>query len=640
MRRRSMSKNAPLEFKENESRCAEEKEEASFPDLSKDQKICKATKSKVVKASKKENLPDGNQAQSQKRTRRYSKRLEKEPDHDKEGFGSCQFPERCFETLKGDMVGEPPLPLNSKENFPRCGPVSLGDECYLTPNRDKAEEKSDGGRAEKPRKTPVDFATVTIGEFGISQESFTKPSIGKSPTSLKFRRRSNIGARGSPENNTLIRFIAQQRSNRQKAAFTELSPFKHENVRSLKDKIDAFQTSFKLSEEEEEEEGETGFSGPSQVNDASQETGCSQDKAPFTKQQNLVQWSEEFMSANSGADLKDNLRHNLSNSIKSDTTICTILSSCQNVTVTEPAAAVSKEWVCKQHSPIKSLKAGQIGDILESGHDFHFDDIIKDVRSNAVSDLSRKKVNFAEEPSLEAFDDSRAPSTPLHTGNVSLNEHGQCGSRLPSILKKTPVKQLMESAKKSSHDAVGGGGGESLTDSSCAETFETLQTEETERQSSEKPKKRRVTFGEALSPEIFDETLPANTPLCKGATPLRHPGLQSNDFDCSDECVDPPQELVERSVAADGLSPVDNAEAETDKSDMITTRSSTKRKKTRRASYEKRRTKKVKKSLYGEREMASKKPLLTPIPEIPEVFFTSGERRVTRSMSVQLSLIF
>ncbi|NWW97455.1 CDCA2 protein, partial [Caloenas nicobarica] len=138
---------------------------------------------------------------------------------------------------------------------------------------------------------------------------------------------SNIGARGSPENNTLIRFIAQQRSNRQKAAFTEqLSPFKHENVRSLKDKIDAFQTSFKLSEEEEEE-GETGFSGPSQ------------DKAPFTKQQNLVQWSEEFMSANSGADLKDNLRHNLSNSIKSDTTICTILSSCQNVTVTEPAAA-------------------------------------------------------------------------------------------------------------------------------------------------------------------------------------------------------------------------------------------------------------------------------------------------------------
>lgn len=179
MRRRSMSKNAPLGLKENESRCVEEKGEASFPDLPKDKKICKAAKSKVVKASRKENLPDGNQAQPQKRTRRYSKRLEKESDHDKEGFGSCQFPEGCFETLKGDVLGEPPLPLNSKDNLARCGPGSLGGECYLTPNRDKAEEKSDGGIAEKPRKTPVDFATVTIGEFGITQESFTKPSTGK-----------------------------------------------------------------------------------------------------------------------------------------------------------------------------------------------------------------------------------------------------------------------------------------------------------------------------------------------------------------------------------------------------------------------------------------------------------------------------
>lgn len=78
--------------------------------------------------------------------------------------------------------------------------------------------------------------------------------------------------------------------------------------------------------------------------------------------------------------------------------------------------------------------------------DFHFDDVIEDVRSN-VSDLSRKKVSFAEEPDLEAFDDSKAPSTPLQTGSVPSSEHGQSGSRLPSILKKTPVKQLTENAK-------------------------------------------------------------------------------------------------------------------------------------------------------------------------------------------------
>ncbi|KAM6113188.1 cell division cycle-associated protein 2 [Phoenicopterus ruber ruber] len=688
MHRRSKNINVCLEVKENESRYTEEKEEASFPDLSKDQKICKVTKSKVVKASKKENLSDGNQTQLQKCTPKYTKDLEKESYHNKEDVVSCQFTECFFDTLKGDMVGEPTLPLNSKENFSRSRPVSLGDECYLTPSKDKAEEKPDCGISEKQKKKPVDFATVTIAEFGITQESFTKPSIGKSPTSLKFRRRSTIGVRGSPENNTLIRYLAQQRSNRQKEAFTQVSPFKHENARLLKDKIDAFQTSFKSVQEAE---GETGFFGLSQVDDASQEAGCSQNKVPFMKERNLDRWSEKFMSDNSGADLKENLKQNVTNSSKSDTKICTILSSHQDVTVTEPAA-VSKEWVYEQHNPIESLDAVLTRDILETGHDFSSDHITKDVRSNVTSDLSRNKVSFAEELSLEIFE-SKPPITPLQTRNISLNEHTQSGSHLRSALKKTPMKQLMESVKEYSSDAVDREGGESLTVSNCAKIFEALQTEKTERHCSEKPKKKRVTFGEVLSPEIFDETLPANTPLRKGATPVRHPGLQSNspfarsslieeplsqpNFDCDDECVEPLQELVEGSVAAEDLLPVENTEAETDRSDTITTRSSTKRKcstisegtdfsvsratntknaketknprknkfqrqkntttsatkktqssrsfqKTKHTGYGKRRKKKVKKSLYGEREMASKKPLLSPIPEIPEVFSSAS----------------
>ncbi|NXG79327.1 CDCA2 protein, partial [Baryphthengus martii] len=114
--------------------------------------------------------------------------------------------------LPGDVAGEPTLPLNSKENVPRSKPVSLGDQCYLTPTRDKAEDKPDCGISEKQQKTPIDFATVTVADFGITQESFTRGSTGKSPTPLKYRRRSTIGVRGSPENNTLIRFLAQQRS--------------------------------------------------------------------------------------------------------------------------------------------------------------------------------------------------------------------------------------------------------------------------------------------------------------------------------------------------------------------------------------------------------------------------------------------
>ncbi|NWH56150.1 CDCA2 protein, partial [Geococcyx californianus] len=107
-----------------------------------------------------------------------------------------------------------PLPLNSKENLSGSRPVSMGDECYFTPNKDGAEEESDCGIAEKQRKRPVDFAAVTIAEFGITQDSFIKGSIGWSPSLLKFRRRSTIGVRGSPENNALIRFLARQRSNK------------------------------------------------------------------------------------------------------------------------------------------------------------------------------------------------------------------------------------------------------------------------------------------------------------------------------------------------------------------------------------------------------------------------------------------
>ncbi|NXB26301.1 CDCA2 protein, partial [Rhagologus leucostigma] len=116
-------------------------------------------------------------------------------------------------TLGGDVLSEPPLPLDTKEDFSSSRAVPLGNYFYSTPERDKVEGKPDFGLSEQ-RKRAVDFAAVTIAELGIAQESFTKRPTGTSPTSLKFRRRSTIGLRGSPENNTLIRYLAQQRSSR------------------------------------------------------------------------------------------------------------------------------------------------------------------------------------------------------------------------------------------------------------------------------------------------------------------------------------------------------------------------------------------------------------------------------------------
>ncbi|XP_025937568.1 cell division cycle-associated protein 2 isoform X7 [Apteryx rowi] len=697
MHRQSKNINATLEVKENKSRSTEEKKEACFPDLSKDQKTCKVTESKITMASEKENFSDGNQAPLQKPTSKYIKDLEKDSYHNCKDVVNYQLTECFFDTLNRDTFGESTLPLSNKENFSKSRPVSLGSESYLTPNRNKAEEKSDCGISEQLRRKPVDFATVTIAEFGITPESFAKQSIEKSPASLKFRRRSTIGVRGSPENNTLIRYLAQQRRNRQKELSTQASPFNYQNAGSLKDKIRAFQTSFKSVQEDE---GKIGFSGLSQVADASQEAGyclffllllltdAAQNKVPFTKERSQDQWSENLMSVYSGDDSKQNF----TDSDKADTKICSTWSSCQDVIVTEPAAAVSKKLICEQQKPVEFLEAVLIKDILETSHDSSPDCVTKEDRSNVTSDLSRKKVSFAEELSLEIFDETKPPITPLQTGNVFLNEHIQSGSRLRSLLKKTPVKQIMDGMKVSDNP-VDRRGGESLKVCSTTNICELLQAEETEQRSSEKRKKKKVTFGEDLSPEIFDKTLPANTPLRKGATPVRHPESQSNspftgssltkeplsqpNFDCSDECIEPLQELVEDYVAVEDY--VENME-ETGRSFMRRTRSYTERKystisegidfsiskttstkntndaknprknkfqrqknitasaakktpRVKHTSYGKRRRKKkVKKSLYGEREMASKKPLLSPIPEIPEVFSSASSPNTPRQM--------
>ncbi|OWK50287.1 Cell division cycle-associated protein 2, partial [Lonchura striata] len=460
----------PLKVKENESGCPEQKEEASLPP-SRAQKSCKATKPRVIRPSKKENFTDGKGTRSPKRAWKCPRGPEESSCQPQGADVGWQLPGGCSGALGGDVLSEPPLPLLTREDLSSSPAAPLGN-AFSTPERDQVEGKPDFGLSEQ-RKKPVDFAAVLNAEVGIAQEGFGTRPTGPSPTSLKFRRRSTIGLRGSPENNTLIRYLAQQRSSRQKEAFTQISPFKPANVRSLKDKIDAFQASFESLQEAEAE------AGPSHLGEPAQEGRSSQNKPPSKKEPNLEQWTEKFMLGNSGAALKENLRANGSKSSRSELRICSILSPHQAVTVTDPAA--EKVWVCEQQNPVKSLDTVVTGDSLETGH------------------------------------------------------------------------------------------------------------ETTDSQNSKTPKKKKVTFGEVLSPEIFDQSLPANTPLRRGASPGRPLGQSPGPGP---------------GLSQEPLPPLDFAWDD----------------KTKYPSYGKRRKRKVKKSLYGEREMASKKPLLSPIPEIPEVF--------------------
>ncbi|XP_038016340.1 cell division cycle-associated protein 2 isoform X2 [Motacilla alba alba] len=654
----------PLKVKGNE-----QKEEASLP-LSRAQKSCKVTKPRVIRAAKKENFTDGNQTRSPKRALKCPRGPEENVCPPQGAAGGWQLPGGCSGALRRDVLTEPPLPLHVKEHLSSSRAAPLGND-FRTPERDKAEGKPDFGLSEQ-RQKPVDFAAVISAECGTAQESFGTRPTGTSPTPLKFRRRSTIGLRGSPENNTLIRYLAQQRSSRQKEAFTQISPFKPANVRSLKDKINTFQASF---ESLQEAEGEPGLS---HLGEPSQQGGASQNKAPFNKEPNLEQQSGKFMSGNRGAALKENLRENGTRSSRSELRICSILSPRGAVTVTDPAAA--QEWVYEQQNPNKPLDTAVAGDTLEAGH----------VSQLCACSAGDSREHGGSGDAVAELSTREAGAVP---GSPASSDLSQSSSLLRSILKKTPARELVASPRAESvlaprmslqeylDSAVDGGGDEPAAVSNCVKASEALQTERTDSQSSKTPKKKKVTFGEVLSPEIFDQSLPANTPLRRGASPgcpqgqspWARPGLSEEplpllDFGWDDEGVEPLPEFPEGSVAAESPSAVDSAEvSETDKPDVITAHSA-KRKQCRamtqepdwsssgamntdndkdtkdprrskiqrqrnpttaapkksqkktRPSYGKRRKKKVKKSLYGEREMASKKPLLSPIPEIPEVF--------------------
>ncbi|XP_023668058.1 cell division cycle-associated protein 2 isoform X2 [Paramormyrops kingsleyae] len=104
--------------------------------------------------------------------------------------------------------------------------------------------------AGSPEKNPpLDFSRVTPSLFGISTESFIPSSRKKDKSrlsQLKARRRSTIGVRGSPETNSLIRYIAQQKCRTPPSL--PPSPFIGHGFSSLRQKMASFQSLLEIDE--------------------------------------------------------------------------------------------------------------------------------------------------------------------------------------------------------------------------------------------------------------------------------------------------------------------------------------------------------------------------------------------------------
>ncbi|KAJ7422316.1 hypothetical protein WISP_38518 [Willisornis vidua] len=293
-----------------------------------------------------------------------------------------------------------------------------------------------------------------------------------------------------------------------------------------------------------------------------------QNKVPFKKEPNLEQWRGKFLLDKGGADLRENVSETVTKISKSEPRTCSLLSAHRGGT--EPAAP--QERVYEQQTPPESLETVVTGDMLETGPVCRAELSPADTRSDVLSGPSRKKVGFVEEPNLGMLDGSKAlvtpPVTPRQTGGSPFNGLPRSGS-LISILKKTPKKQLLDSPK---------------------EHVEPLQ-------------------------EFLEDPVPAENAEAQTDKPDTAKAPPSTKRKCRAKAEEPESSLGSPGNAEGTRNPR-KSKIQGPKNPSTSKRTQ----KTRQTGYGKRRKRKVKKSLYGARQLASKKPLLSPIPEIPEVF--------------------
>ncbi|XP_058406471.1 cell division cycle-associated protein 2 isoform X2 [Diceros bicornis minor] len=588
-------------------------------------------------------------------------------------------------------------------------------------------------------KSPLNFSSVTVERLGITPDSFVKNSSGKSSSYLKkSRRRSTVGARGSPETNHLIRFIAQQRNlkNAEKSPLTQNSPFQREsiwrrsqremalhlsstalvsflnisattwmihpaswwsqgspvlyqNVNSLRERISAFQSAFHSIKENEKMTDCPEFS---EAEGEFKTTG-------LTKKENVGECQlSEFLAKSSSK------RRRISSQSTSDEN----LTGTVGLQIVSIATSSDAGRMCAVETSLADLseKSSESG-LTQSGwlveESVPLPELTEDSGGIKVADCVEGR-GSCDAVSLDKFTQVSTDTAPeVRSPVIALCRRDSPSSEtivLRSVLKKPSLKLCLESLQEHCDNLCDDGTHPSLISNltNCCKERK-AEGEENCKVSAclNMRKRKRVTFGEELSPEVFDESLPANTPLRKGGTPVRKKDssdvspllleqspvperLPQPNFDDKGENLENIEPLPVsfavlsplKSSISETLSGTDtfsssknhekisshgvgritrtsnrrsqllsfaeesvcslfNTEAQPCKEKKINRRKSQGSKRTDRGLPKKNQVlkscrkkkgkgkKSVQKSLYGEREIASKKPLLSPILELPEV---------------------
>ncbi|XP_061907584.1 cell division cycle-associated protein 2 isoform X2 [Entelurus aequoreus] len=338
-----------------------------------------------------------------------------------------------------------------------------------TDQKEKMLQPSQDDSAPVLRNSPAPLNFHTPSQFGISVQSFTPTSSGHTEKSrlaqLKARRRSNVGARGSPETNSLIRFIAQQRMKDSPKLRTPQhvrgSPNLPRIASTLTQKMASFQNLLNLEESEAcdpmpRQNGSTG--------------GC-------------VMTRDNLSDVNDQEERKEN-----HTPVMSPTPSKRRRVGCQ-VKIGEEHASYLYLSLRDKEDNRKAVKECS-DDVTTEGLPSSETEATRPLLLSPLLHIEHKPPTFFtphRQDNVVEFEIPRGSCDPTSDSTDESSSAFQISS-LPPLLEMKPAGQENSSGTPAA-----------------------------------KKNKRRVHFGGALSPEVYDRNLPPSTPLHKGGTPVRGP---------------------------------------------------------------------------------------------------------------------
>ncbi|KAF7199686.1 cell division cycle-associated protein 2 isoform X1 [Nothobranchius furzeri] len=309
------------------------------------------------------------------------------------------------------------------------------EESVTTGAEEEYQEKMSPTKEDSVLKeTPQNFSEVTPNQFGISVNSFIPSSSSSSSkykdksclAKIKARRRSNVGARGSPETNSLIRFIAQQRMkktppNLKTPEIVRSSPFFPRVASTLRQKMASFQ----------------------RVMDVVESDACDPEPAQDSNTGGCIM-TRDYLSDGIGCSVG---KENNPRATPSRKRRLGLLEGC-SVEIREAETFIphfslteQEEAVCGHQSPhqppscdpaaASPSQPSLLQEIKPAGTD--------DSTGTSVA-KKRKQVHFGAPLSPEFFDKKMPPSTPLRKGGTPVRALTPGGCLLLRSVLKTPQR--------------------------------------------------------------------------------------------------------------------------------------------------------------------------------------------------------